>query len=56
MTQWADWFAMNGDGVFVWPCYIVTVLVLVGNLLIATRNRRRLLEDIRLQIPMENSR
>lgn len=48
-----DFLAMNGDGVFVWPCYAVTLIVLMGNLWAARRKHQRLLGEIRRQTIMQ---
>ena len=45
--------AMNGDGVFVWPCYVVTLIVLMGNMWAAHRKHRRLLGEIHRQTAVQ---
>lgn len=46
---------MNGDGVFVWPCYIAAFVVLLGNVIVARRRHRHLSEEIMTQSTMERS-
>ncbi|MFK8029032.1 MAG: heme exporter protein CcmD [Gammaproteobacteria bacterium] len=34
---------MDGDGVYVWPCYLLTLIVLVGNVWVARSRHKALL-------------
>ncbi|MEM7083211.1 MAG: heme exporter protein CcmD [Pseudomonadota bacterium] len=36
-----EWLQMNGDGIYVWPCYVITLLVLIANVQVARSNRRK---------------
>ncbi len=38
-----EWLDMSGDGLYVWPCYVLTVIVLLANLWVAKRHHRVLL-------------
>ena len=38
--------AMDGHGVFVWPAYLVTLLVVIGMLVAPLSRRRRLLREL----------
>ena len=44
-----EWMNMNGHGVYVWPCYLITLVVLAGNLLWARYRHRALLQEIGLR-------
>jgi heme exporter protein D len=37
---------MDGHGMFVWPAYLVTVLVVTGMMVAPVRRRRRLLQQL----------
>lgn len=41
--DWGTFFAMGGYGFYVWGSYLVTAIVMIGELLIL-RNRQRTLE------------
>lgn len=38
----ASWFEMDGDGIYVWPCYLITAVVLIVNAWIARRRHLQL--------------
>lgn len=40
-------FFMDGHGVYVWPAYAVTVLVIVGLLVVPLRSRKRFLSQLK---------
>jgi len=45
--------AMGGYGVFIWPAYIIAVVILLALLiqsLVVLRQRERLLESLRLEV------
>jgi len=33
----SDFFSMDGYGIFLWPCYLITFVAIVANVLIARR-------------------
>ncbi len=39
-----EWLNMDGDGVYVWPCYILTFIVLVANVWVARSQHSALLQ------------
>ncbi len=41
MGAMAEYFAMGGYAVYVWPAYAVTVLVLIGMMVASVRSLRR---------------
>ncbi len=41
--DWGTFFDMGGRGFYVWGSYIVTAIVMIGELMLL-RNRRRILE------------
>ena len=43
----AEFLAMGGYAWYVWPAYGVTAIVLIANLLLPLRHRRRLLRQLR---------
>lgn len=38
-----EWLNMDGDGIYVWPCYVLTFIVLVGNVWVARSHHKSLL-------------
>ena len=45
VSSLSDWFNMNGDGAYVWPCYVITAFVLIINVWITRRRYRLLLKE-----------
>ena len=52
----AQWFAMGGYAVYVWPAYAVFFVVLVWDWLAPALRRRRLTRELRGRIAREQSR
>ncbi|MBO68425.1 MAG: heme exporter protein CcmD [Acidiferrobacteraceae bacterium] len=48
-----EFFGMGGYAEFVWPAYLITIIVLAGSLLLA-RTRHRRLRNIRRQVNRKN--
>jgi heme exporter protein D len=49
----SEFLAMGGYGVFIWPAYIIAVVILLALLiqsLVVLRQRERLLESLRLEV------
>lgn len=42
----ADFFAMGGYAAYVWPCYVLSLLVVVLNVWWPQRRRKRLLQQL----------
>jgi heme exporter protein D len=42
----AEFFNMGGYAVYVWSSYGITLVVLLANVIVPVRHRRRLLDDI----------
>lgn len=38
-----EWLNMDGDGIYVWPCYLLTLVVMVANVWIARSNHAALI-------------
>jgi heme exporter protein CcmD len=43
----SEFFALNGYGAYVWPSYLVTLLVLGAAILLCVRGHARALADLR---------
>ena len=43
--SFAEFLAMGGYGQFVWPAYAVTLIVLIGNVILARASHRRAVEE-----------
>ena len=41
-----EWLHMNGDGIYVWPCYVLTFIVLVANVWVARAQHTSLLKRV----------
>lgn len=39
-----DFLNMDGDGIYVWPCYLLTLIVLVANVWIARSSHKALVK------------
>lgn len=39
-----EWLNMDGDGIYVWPCYVLTLIVLVANVWVAKSQHGSLLK------------
>jgi heme exporter protein CcmD len=39
-----EWMNMDGDGIYVWPCYLLTLIVLIANIWVARSQHRALLK------------
>jgi heme exporter protein D len=42
-----QFLAMGGYAAFVWPAYAVTFIVLIGNVIAASRSHRRAMQEAR---------
>jgi heme exporter protein D len=49
-TTLREFFAMGGYGFFVWSSYGLTALLLVGNLVLALRRERRVLQELSTRV------
>jgi heme exporter protein D len=47
-----EFFAMGGYGLFVWSSYGLTALLLIGNLVLALRRERRVLQELSRRLPV----
>jgi heme exporter protein D len=45
-----EFLAMGGYAAYVWPSYGLALAVLVGNVWLAARRRRKLMRDIAVQL------
>jgi len=45
----AEFFAMGGYAVYVWPSYLLALVVLVGNVVAPIMHRRRLFAELARQ-------
>lgn len=52
----SEFFAMGGYGAYVWPSYVVTLLVLVGNIYLARSAHRRAIDDALRRAAREESK
>lgn len=52
----ADWLAMGGYAMYVWPAYAVFFIVLAWDWLAPAMKRRRLTRELRGRIAREQSR
>ncbi len=50
------WLDMGGDGLYVWPCYALTIIVLLANLWVARRDHRMLLQRAEVRARMSAAR
>tara|TARA_R110002072_G_scaffold111642_1_gene239832 strand:- start:891 stop:1094 length:204 start_codon:yes stop_codon:yes gene_type:complete len=41
---------MNGHGIYVWPAYLITIVVIMAVLIAPVRRRNRLLEQIAAEL------
>ena len=41
-----EWLNMDGDGIYVWPCYALTLIVLLANVWIAKSQHGSLLKRV----------
>lgn len=39
-----EWLNMDGDGIYVWPCYVLTLIVLIANVWVAKLQHASLLK------------
>ncbi len=44
-----EWLSMDGDGIYVWPCYALTLIVLLANVWVAGVHHRTLLQRATLR-------
>lgn len=44
----SELLSMNGYGLFVWPCYLLALAILIGFAVQAVRRQRRLNRDLAL--------
>lgn len=44
--SWAAFWAMGGYGFYVWLSFAVTLLVLLGQVVVTVRTRKRLLREV----------
>lgn len=47
-----EFLAMGGYGLFVWSSYGLTALLLIGNLVLALRRERRVLQELSSRMPV----
>ncbi len=50
-----DFLTMGGYAAYVWPAYAVTLLILMGNIISAWRNNRRILKKLKQQLLLEKT-
>jgi len=43
----SEYFAMGGHGIYVWPAFGLTAVVLLANLLLALQRRKRIVEKLK---------
>ena len=41
---------MNGHGIYVWPAYLITIMVIIAVLVAPVRRRHRLLEQLAAEL------
>lgn len=46
----SQFLEMGGYAAFVWPAYAVTFIVLIGNVIAASRSHRRAMEEARRRL------
>ena len=51
-----SFFAMGGYGAYVWPAYVVFLLVLAADALVPLLRRRRALRELRGRIERQDAR
>jgi heme exporter protein CcmD len=56
MSNFADWFALQGYGVYVWPSYVLTALVVVLNVVWARSSARAARQAARRRLAMQKER
>jgi heme exporter protein D len=42
----SEFFAMGGYAVYVWPSFLLALIILVANIVVPMRQRKRVLTDI----------
>ncbi|MEW8029594.1 MAG: heme exporter protein CcmD [Candidatus Thiodiazotropha sp.] len=42
----SEFFAMGGYAVYVWPSFLLALIILVGNVVAPMQHRKRVLKDI----------
>jgi heme exporter protein D len=51
----AEFFGMGGYAAFVWPAYVVALIVLIGNVLAARGSHRRALAEARRRVTQDSN-
>lgn len=53
---WTDFMAMGGHGSYVWSCYALTLLFVLGMIFYSRSQRQRLYQDISRQQARQTQR
>lgn len=48
-SSFSEFFSMDGDGIFVWTCWGITLFVMAALILYSRHQRKQLLKQIVLQ-------
>jgi len=54
--SWQAFLAMGGYAAYVWPAYAVFLAVLLGDSLVPTLHRRRIVRELRAQLVRQAAR
>ncbi|HKT32697.1 MAG TPA: heme exporter protein CcmD [Gammaproteobacteria bacterium] len=51
MSSWHEFFTMGGYAAYVWPAYVIVLVVMVANAILPGRRQRALLKHLRRRMP-----
>ena len=46
----SEFFAMGGYAAFVWPSYVLALIILIGNIIAPMQQRKKIMSDIARKI------